>query len=177
MYFELAFFVVLISLVLQGWTIAPVARWLRIELPPSTRDPEHLALKIPNEHEKVLLVYQALVGSNAVGMNARHLPLSEGAQLVGIIRRGVMIVEWLEQSLMPGDQVVILTSAGSTQTLNRTFATRAPASRLEPSAFFGEFVIHPDARLADLAQLYGFELPPALQQLTLSDYFDKTFYG
>src|SRR5690606_28134902 len=76
MYFELAFFVVLISLVLQGWTIAPVARWLRIELPPSTRDPEHLALKIPNEHEKVLLVYQALVGSNAVGMNARHLPLS-----------------------------------------------------------------------------------------------------
>ena len=176
-YFELGFFVVLISLVLQGWTIAPVARWLQIELPPSIREPQHLALMIPNEHEKVLLVYQVLAGSNAVGMNARHLPLSEGAQLVGIIRRGMMIIEWAGQSLQPGDQVVILTSAGSTAKLNRTFATRAPVSRLEPSTFFGNFVIHPDARLADLAQLYGFELPEELQHLSLAEYIARTFYG
>ncbi len=177
MYFELGFFVVLISLVLQGWSIAPVARWLQIELPPSTREPEHLALKIPNEHEKVLLVYQALTGSNAVGMNARHLPLSEGAQLVGLIRRGMMIVEWAGQCLQPGDQVVILTSAGSTAKLNRTFATRATISRLEPSTFFGNFVIHPDAQLADLAQLYGFELPAELRNLRLAEYIARAFYG
>ncbi|MBS0003411.1 MAG: potassium/proton antiporter, partial [Thioalkalivibrio sp.] len=35
-FFHVVFFVVLISLLVQGWTVAPVARWLQLELPPTT---------------------------------------------------------------------------------------------------------------------------------------------
>lgn len=35
LYFNVAFFIVLVSLLLQGWTIAVTARWLRLEVPPA----------------------------------------------------------------------------------------------------------------------------------------------
>ena len=37
-YFEVAFVVVLVSLIVQGWTLAPAARLLDVELPPSAED-------------------------------------------------------------------------------------------------------------------------------------------
>ena len=33
LYFNVAFFVVIISLLIQGWSIAPIARWLKLEVP------------------------------------------------------------------------------------------------------------------------------------------------
>lgn len=90
-YFELVFFVVLISLILQGWTIAPMARWLQIELPPLAQTPEYLRLTIKHDHGKELLVYPVLAGSRAVDSPVRRLPTAEGSQVVGVIRNGVKI--------------------------------------------------------------------------------------
>lgn len=176
-YFELVFFVVLISLVLQGWTIAPVAKWLQIELPPSLRDPEHMSLKIDDDQDKELLIYQAVSGSEAVGMDSRHLPLEEGAQLAGIIRNGILVDHPQQQKLQASDQVIILAGASITHVMGRIFAPQAPTTRLETSVFFGNFVIHPDARLMDLSMLYGFALPMKLQDLSIEEFIQKEFHG
>lgn len=175
-YFELAFFVVLISLILQGWTIAPVARWLGVEVPPTLEEPEHLVLKIPDDQEKELLVYQAVQGSSAIGMLGRHLPLSGGAQLVGIVRQGMLLVDWREQKLVPEDHVVVLASAGATAALGRVFAPSASRDYLESSAFFGEFVIKPDALLSELSQLYFFEVPENLKTTTVAAFINRQFH-
>ena len=47
LYFNVAFFIVLVSLVLQGWTIAPAARLLRLEVPPSPEPLQRLTLDMP----------------------------------------------------------------------------------------------------------------------------------
>lgn len=176
-YFELVFFVVLISLVVQGWTIAPTARWLDVELPPSLRDPEHLTVKIQDEQEKELLIYHAVAGSAVLNMQTRHLPLGEGAQLVGVIRQGVMIDEPAQATIKLNDQVMLLAIGGTALAVGRLFSPSAPDARLEEKTFFGSFVIHPDAGLDDLSQLYGFKIPEQLRTLTVAQHITQTYHG
>ena len=126
-FFELAFFVVLVSLMLQGWTIAPIARWLGIEVPPVLEEPEHLVLKIPDDQEKELLVYRAVVGSPAIGTQVARLPLSGGAQLVGLVRQGVLVQEWQQQTIQDADHVMVLGTDGGTPALARLFTPTASA--------------------------------------------------
>ncbi|MCF2850184.1 potassium/proton antiporter [Pseudoalteromonas sp. ACER1] len=61
-YFELVFFVVLISLLVQGWTISPLAKFLQVDLPPAAKEPEYLHLSIRDEKEKELFIYTVLEG-------------------------------------------------------------------------------------------------------------------
>lgn len=176
-YFELVFFVVLISLVLQGWTITPVARWLGLELPPSLRDPEHVTVKIPDEQEKELLMYKVVAGSSVANTLARHLYLDDGAQLVGIIRNGVRLDDLTQARILPGDHVLLLAMGGATLSVGRLFSPSAPETRLEENVFFGSFVIQPDAGVEELALLYGFELPKELHGLSAGQIFMREFHG
>ncbi|MBR9908776.1 MAG: potassium/proton antiporter [Gammaproteobacteria bacterium] len=176
-YFELVFFVVFISLVLQGWTIAPLARWLQIELPPPAREPQHLVLKIPQYQDKEILVYEAVPGSAAVGKKCKYLPLSDGAQLVGVVRQGIMLEDSQQQTLQAHDQALILAATGTSAALNRLFALSAPTPRLDSAVFFGEFIIQPQSRLAELSQLYGFTVEEKYQQLTIAELIREKFNG
>lgn len=177
-FFELAFFVVLVSLVLQGWTIAPIARWLGIEVPPSLEEPEHLVLKIPDDQEKELLVYRAVTGSPAIGTQVARLPLSGGAQLVGLVRHGVLLQEWQQQAIQDEDHVMVLGTDGGSPALARLFTPTASRSdrEREVADFFGSFVLRPDARLADLSQMYGFEVPEPLRALTVAEFINRQFH-
>lgn len=177
MYFELVFFVVLISLVLQGWTIAPMAKWLQIEVPPTSKEPECLHLTIKHEHDKELLVYPVLKGSRAVGSTTKYLPLTEGSQVVGVIREGVLIHDIDKQTLIFDDQVMILATTSARATLARTFAPATQSELLASDIFFGEFVLHPDAKLSNIAKAYGFEVDSRNATITVENYLASQFNG
>ncbi|MFQ3231359.1 potassium/proton antiporter [Reinekea sp.] len=176
-YFELVFFVVLISLVLQGWTIAPVAKWLQIELPPTAKVPEYLHLPIHDEVGKELLVYPVLAGSRAVDSTVMSLPNIEGSQIVGVIRRGVLLSNVKEQELEYDDRVMFLATSSARPVLGRVFAPAAQSAKLEISSFFGEFALHPAAKLSDIAMLYGFNLDKAFAEVTVEKYIVTQFHG
>ncbi len=174
-FFELVFFVVLISLVLQGWTIAPLARWLKIELPAIAKEPEHKSLLVVPEHEKSLHVYDVLQGCRACFMRSAELPLSEGAQFTGVIRAGVYMRASRAQKLEPGDQVMIL-SSGDTSAFGAIFAPVSAVDHSQNMAFFGEFVISPSALLVDLAEVYPFTVPEVYRGFTVAQFVDKKFH-
>ncbi len=176
MFFELVFFVVLISLVLQGWTIAPLARRLRIDLPSIGREPEHLIVPLPRDPATSLHLYDVVPDSQAMGLRSDKLPVSSGAQLVGVMRHGIMLETDKPQTLVSGDQVMVLAPQGATQRLGSLFAGPEGAKKMEPRAFFGEFVISLDAPLKDLARVYGFELPEKVAEDTVSEYFNRKFH-
>lgn len=176
-YFELVFFVVLISLVLQGWTIAPVARWLQIELPHSVKQTEHLVLKIPDEQGKELQLYQALPSTTAIGMEVKRLPLAEGAQLLGVVRQGVLVVDSVQVKLRECDHVVILASPGTTSAIDRLFTPAALLSSEESSAFFGNFTINSQAPLHELSAVYGFTVAPMYRDFSIADFIAKEFHA
>ena len=172
--FELVFFVVLISLVLQGWTIAPVARWLQIALPPSTKTPDFLHLTIEQAHDKEILVYPIPAGSHIIGSKLNDLPDIEGSQIVGIIRQGVLVENASEKVLTADDKVMILTTPSTRAGFATLFAS---SPYLEPNNFFGEFILNSDATLHEIASAYGIEIPASEASFTISHYLTKRFHG
>lgn len=175
-FFELVFFVVLISLVLQGWTIAPLAKWLGIEIPARIREPEHLIFGFPAERDKALHIYDAVPGCRGIGMYTNQMPLSSGAQLLGIIRAGMAIETSTPQEIRSYDKVMVWAPPGVTRAFSALFAPEKSAQSSSPVAFFGEFIIAPNAALRDLAELYGFDVPDEYRQDTVSEYVNKKFH-
>jgi cell volume regulation protein A len=176
-YFELVFFVVLVSLLLQGWTIAPMARWLGIDLPPLPHDPTHLSLTVSTEQQKELLIYEMAENTPVLGMSQQKLPMMQGAQVVGIIRQGVLVEDTSEQILELNDQLLILALSDTTASLNYTYASPRTATNLEMQAYLGTFAIKPQTKLQDLSLAYGFEVKEDLKSTTIAHYIENKFYG
>lgn len=172
--FELVFFVVLISLVLQGWTIAPVARWLQIALPPSTKTPDFLQLTIAQEQDKEILIYPVTAGSHAIGQAVTELPAIEGSQFIGIIRQGVLVEADSEKTLAGDDQVMILATPSARAGFTQLFAA---SPYLEPNNFFGEFMVSHNATLADIADAYGVDIAITDSKLTIGHFLTQRFHG
>ena len=57
LYFDVAFVVVIISLLLQGWTLAAAARRLHVALPRADRGPRRVELDLPGQLEQQLVGY------------------------------------------------------------------------------------------------------------------------
>ena len=57
LYFDVAFVVVIISLLLQGWTLAVAARRLHVALPRADRGPRRVELDLPGQLEQELVGY------------------------------------------------------------------------------------------------------------------------
>ncbi len=62
-YFDVAFIVVLISLLLQGWTLGVAARRLHVALPRAERGPRRVELDLPGQLEQQLVGYPVRANS------------------------------------------------------------------------------------------------------------------
>lgn len=176
-YFELVFFVVLISLVLQGWSIAPLARRLQILLPKPVDGPDHLKILLPTAYDSSLHVYEVIAGCKAEGISASKLPLTESTQTVGIIRNGEFLRPRPDQTLTEGDYLIAL-SGDKHDPLGALFAGgNLLIERQQSNAFFGEFTLSPDANLGELAKAYGFSIDPVDATSTIANYLHSRFHG
>ena len=71
-YFDIAFVVVLVSLGVQGWTIAWAARRLHVALPRAERKLRRVELDLPGQLEQELVGY--LVRQNSLFLKRRVIP-------------------------------------------------------------------------------------------------------
>lgn len=169
LYFNTAFFVVLVSLVVQGWTIGPTAKLLKLEVPPPPQPVQILDLDVAGSFGHDLLRYRLGAASPALTLPFSRLTLPDGAQMAGVIRSGKLMKMHGEDRLLQNDHVYVLCHGESQEAVNRLFAEQEAPPRLEEHEFFGEFVLNGEARLSDLATLYGFELPEEASALTAAE--------
>ena len=170
MIFNIVFFVVLVSLLIQGWTVIGLARKLELEVPPSTHLVQRVELDIPGQQELELVGYRlaanAPIIADAAALRTRLPP---GARLVAVLRSG----QWLDQcgpvQMRADDHVYLLADPSELSELDRLFVAvpEAEAERLSEQAFFGEFVLQGSSRLADLCAFYGVKADPTDGALTL----------
>src|SRR6201996_6330684 len=167
LYFDVAFVVVLISLLLQGWTLGVAARRLHVALPRSERGPRRVELDLPGQLEQQLVGYA--VRPKSLFFRRGLIPSWSKPTLV--IRDQHILSPTEADPITPGDYIYLLAPPEKAQALDRFFVDMPPSSAPDPH-LLGDFTVSGKVTLGDVAQAYGVNVDPEQSKLTLSDYFD-----
>jgi potassium/hydrogen antiporter len=166
-YFQVAFAVVLVSLIVQGWTLARAARLLDVELPPLPGTAERIDIDLPASGERDLLIYQVGPGSRIALRGVRRLLQLENISLVGVVRDGRLLRPRDLDRLDPGDSVLVLAPPAQAAALDQLFAERRQSAG--GTVTFGEFTFDGDLPFGKLAEFYDLPAPEEDKAVTLAD--------
>ncbi|MGX1101972.1 MULTISPECIES: potassium/proton antiporter [Bradyrhizobium] len=167
LYFDVAFVVVIISLLLQGWTLAPAARRLHVALPRAERGPRRVELDLPGQLEQQLVGYP--VRPKSLYFRRGLIPSWSKPTLV--IRDERILTPTEADPVAPGDYIYLLAPPKRAEALDRFFVDMAPSSAPDPH-LLGDFMVSAEHTLGELAEIYGVKVDEHQAKLTLADYFD-----
>lgn len=170
--FNTAFIVVLVSLVVQGWTVGPLARRLGLIVPHRIGPLEKVELELPGSAHHDLLAYTVVAGSPV----ARGERIPRWARPSLVVRDGRSMKYQDTGRLIAGDHVYIFVSDRYPRLLDRLFASRAEVSP-DDADFFGEFTVDPRGSAAGLEVNYGAELTEAEKRLTIGQLMRQRLGG
>jgi cell volume regulation protein A len=177
LYFNVAFFVILASLVVQGWTIAPAARLLQQEIPPGIEPYQRYNLDIPGHLDREIACYRVLPGSLAASLPTRQLSIPQETHITTVVRDTSVLPVNEGLDLQPGDLVYIFTDPAHVPELNRLFDPHRAPARLEEQRFYGDFQLEGTARAGDVADAYDLPIEENRRDLTLAGYLHQAFHG
>lgn len=167
-YFEIAFVVVLTSLLIQGWTINAAARRLNLALPPPPDPSPRFDVDLPSDVGRDMAAYTIQESSAAVGRRPADLPLSAEVDIVSVIRDGAMRSTREIGALLPADYVVLIAPPEQLAQLDRIFGVPSkadPQGRME--AVLGEFAFPGSTKVGELREAYDLPIPAQDKDLSL----------
>jgi cell volume regulation protein A len=167
LYFDVALVVVVISLLLQGWTLGPAARWLHVALPRVDRGPRRVELDLPGQLEQQLVGYPV----RAKSLYFRRGLLPSWSKPTLVIRDERILSPVEADPVEPGDYVYLLAPPEKAEALDRFFVDMPPSSAPDPH-LLGDFMVSGEHTLGELAAIYGVSAGEEQSKLTLADYFD-----
>ncbi len=170
-FFNIAFIVVLASLLVQGWSIRIVARWLRLIVPARHGPVDRIELELPGRGDHEIVAYKVHAESRV----AKGERIPRWARPSLILRDGVSLRPDTAGRPRAGDQIYIITSSNYVSLLDRLFA--GPAEGAADASLYGEFALDPDARLGDVADIYGVAVPAGERGASLRDYIARALAG
>jgi cell volume regulation protein A len=168
MLFNVAFIVVLTSLLIQGWTIGPMAKWLGLIVPPRMGPVEKVELELPGNARHELVAYR-VTPESPVAAGERN---PRWARPSLVVRNGRSMRVHESGALEPGDYVYIFAVPRFIPLLDRLFANPAEMTD-QDREYFGEFTLDPAALIGDVAKAYGFEIPADSMHMPLGDFLRK----
>ncbi|RLP26293.1 potassium/proton antiporter [Mesorhizobium sp. YM1C-6-2] len=170
--FNTAFIVVLVSLVVQGWTVGPLARRLGLIVPQRIGPLEKVELELPGSAHHDLLAYTVVAGSPV----ARGERIPRWARPSLVVRGGRSMKYQETGRLIAGDHVYIFVSDRYPRLLDRLFASRTEVSP-DDADFFGEFTVDPRGSAAELEANYGAGVSEAEKRLTIGQLMRQRLGG
>lgn len=163
-FFNSAFIIVLVSLVLQGWTINPLAKRLGLVVPPRIGPVDKVELELPGTAHHELLAYRVVPGSPVA--KGERIPRWARPSLV--VRDGQSMRYQYAGRLRANDYVYLFISPRYPRLLDRLFASPAPVEG-DDAEFFGAFAIDPTRPARDLASAYGPALREGEEEMTIAE--------
>jgi len=165
LYFDVGFVVVLVSLLVQGWTISQAARWLRVSFPRSDPLPRRVELDLPGQLEQELVGYP--LGPNSLYLRRGLLP--GWARPTLVVREQRILSPAEAQPLRHGDYLYLLAPPERAQALDRFFVDMPPPASPDPH-LLSDFFVTGEHTLGELATIYGLTIAPEEMGMTLADY-------
>ncbi|EKF18731.1 potassium/proton antiporter [Nitratireductor pacificus] len=162
--FNIVFIIVLVSLVVQGWSVGPLARRLALTLPPRMGPLNKVELELPGSARHELLAYRVVAGSPVE--RGQRIPRWAKPSLV--VRDGRSMTYQYAGRLSAGDHVYIFVPDRYPRLLDRLFASPV-AMDPEDAEFFGAFAVDPDRPASDIEAAYAPGLSEEEQQMTIAD--------
>ena len=166
LYFDIAFVVVLTSLLVQGWTIPAAARRLHLALPRHDPLPRRVELDLPGQLEQEIVGYPVSVNSPYL---KRGL-LPSWARPTLVVREQKILSPAEAHPVRQGDYVYLLAPPERAQALDRFFVDMPPPAVPDPR-LLGDFFVSGDVTLGALAEIYGLVVAPEDAEMPLADYF------
>jgi cell volume regulation protein A len=165
-YFNIGFVVVLVSLLIQGWTLAPAARLLRMALPRADPAPRRVELDLPGQLEQELVGYHVQV--NNPFLRRRIVP--PWAKLMLVVRDEEVFTAAEAGPIRQGDHVYFLAPPQKAQALDRFFVEMPPPAAPDPR-LLGDFFVSGDVTLGAVAEIYGVEVADEDRGTSLAEHF------
>jgi|AraplaMF_Col_mMF_1032025.scaffolds.fasta_scaffold00014_193 cell volume regulation protein A len=170
-YFNIAFVVVLVSLLVQGWTVRRAARFLGLTVPEDDAGHDPLDLGLGPKAERELAGFRVKAGARALRHTYGALGLPENAQILAAIREEKPIEGFREVKAEVGDYVIAIVPPVEIATAQRLFAEHKVAEA-EPEGF-GEFMLSGEGAVDELAVVYGLDLGEHRSGETLADFMHE----
>ncbi|MES2675734.1 MAG: potassium/proton antiporter [Pseudomonadota bacterium] len=169
-FFNIAFFIVLISLLMQGWTVGPLARRLNLNVPMSSSRVQRVELGMPGQLGHEFVGYKLAAGSPALHRTLGNFHLPNKVQLLCLLRDGNPVPLISDEKFQANDHIFLLSIPSALDALDKLLVGMEENDRLSVQAFFGEFVINSRAKLLELSLVYNFPVPPEMANWSIARY-------
>jgi cell volume regulation protein A len=166
MFFDVAFVVVLSSLLVQGWSVAMAAKKLDISFARADPLPRRIELDLPGQLAREIIGYP--VTRNSPFMRRGLIP--NWARPTMVVRKEDILTPAEAEPLIEGDYVYLLAPPEKAQALDRFFVEMPPPAKPDPR-LLGDFFVPGTATLGALADIYGLQVAAAYAELPLAQYF------
>ncbi len=172
--FDVAFAVVILSLLIQGTTIPVFARWFGVVIPDS---PEPLATReiwLTKTLSVLMQSFRVQSGSDAENSHPYVMTRAErftDGRFFALVRHNQTVPVGMNTQMQAEDVVWYVLPEDK----GEEFAEQFEGINRDEQDFYGEFVVNPEAKVGDLAQVYGLQTKPEEADLPLMTLFRRRF--